>query len=86
VNKIIERNEDKNMLIEKLILKLDDQNFVNRFIENPAQTLQSEFGETMETIMKEVSESGEKYEEFMNKLAQVMDVEFLTAAASTCCS
>ena len=60
MNKIIERNEDKNMLIEKLILKLDDQNFVNRFIENPAQTLQSEFGETMETILKEVSERGEK--------------------------
>ncbi len=74
------------MLIEKLILKLDDQDFVNNFIENPEQTLQSEFGETMETIMQEVSGSGKKYEEFMNKLAEVMDVEFLTAAASTCCS
>lgn len=46
------------MLIEKLILKLDDQDFVNNFIENPEQTLQSEFGETMETIMQEVSGSG----------------------------
>lgn len=72
--------------MKKIILKLDDQDFVNRFIENPDLTLQSEFGETMENIMKEVSGSGEKYEEFMNKLAQVMDVEFLTAAASTCCS
>ena len=74
------------MLIEKLISKLDDKDFVNKFIENPEETLQSEFGETMENIMKEVSGSGEKYEEFMNKLAQVMDVDFLTAAASTCCS
>lgn len=74
------------MLIEKITEKLDDQDFVNKFVENPEETLKTEFGESMDTVMKEISGSGEKYEEFMNKLASVMDVEFLTAAASTCCS
>lgn len=74
------------MLIEKIMAKLDDQDFVNRFIESPEKTLRNDFGESMDTIMKEITENEKKYEEFMNKLAEVMDVEFLTAAASTCCS
>ncbi len=74
------------MLIEKITERLNEQEFVNRFVENPEETLKAEFGESMDTIMKEISGSGKKYEEFMNKLAGVMDVEFLTSAASSCCS
>lgn len=74
------------MLIEKLTAKLDDQDFVNSFVNNPDDALKNEFGMSLDTIMQEISGAGEKYEEFMNKLASVMDVEFLSAAASTCCS
>lgn len=74
------------MLIETLTKKLDDQEFVNSFVNDPNETLQNEFGMSLEAVMKEISGTGDSYEAFMNKLASVMDCEFLTAAASSCCT
>lgn len=74
------------MLIDEIYSKLDDKTFCDRFIANPENTLKSEFGKSMDEVMSEISGSGKKFEDLMNKLASIMDVEFLTAAASSCCS
>ena len=73
-------------MIKKITQKLNDQNFVDAFVTNPDDTVQKEFGVSLEMVMKEISGTGEEYENFMNKLASVMDCEFLTAAASSCCT
>lgn len=74
-------------MLEKVIARLDDANFVERFTANPDGTLVSEFNISLADLMADISrESSEKYERFMSKLASVLNVECMTSASMSCCS
>ena len=73
-------------MIEQLLNKLDDQDFLKSFIENPQQALiDNNFNFGVGDLTSMLSATPELYKQFIEKLADNVDMEAFANAWSTCC-
>lgn len=73
--------------LTSFLARLDDQAVLQQFVENPRLALkQNGFDFSLGELTSVLSQNPELYDNFINQLAEKVDITNLSTAASTCCS